>query len=250
MAEDDRLADDAHPLCWARAALRVCSPPHFEVRSCAEADIALHSVTAKSKYFIRRILPVRSQDDVGGAAFIVRADSHPRHPEDWQSRPPVAATDFSLPGSLGTLSFAFSEATTLAPAPGSAQPASPTTPEAMQTRTGARTRCNFMRTFRWMGSLAGGSGCAADAAANARWRPLAAQGHVRGERAPPRFRRGSPLRPRATYVPIRGRRDGAGRCRCRYWPARIQAAQAQFRRVKAGDQMKMTIAQAIAVRKG
>jgi hypothetical protein len=139
---------------------------------------------------------------------------------------------------------------------------------ARATRAGARTRCNFMRTFRWMGCLAGGSGCAADAAANARWRPLAiprtpwlprdgsgsiraaAQGHVRGERAPPRFRRGSPLRPRATYVPIRGRRDGAGRCRCRYWPARIQAAQAQFRRVKAGDQMKMTIAQAIAVRKG
>ena len=79
-------------------------------------------------------------------------------------------------------------------------------------------------------------------------RPLRATYVASGR--PPRFRRGSPLRPRATYVPIRGRRDGAGRCRCRYWPARIQAAQAQFRRVKAGDQMKMTIAQAIAVRKG
>jgi len=95
---------------------------------------------------------------------------------------------------------------------------------ARATRAGARTRCNFMRTFRWMGCLAGGSGCAADAAANARWRPLAiprtpwlprdgsgsiraaAQGHVRGERAPPVFGVGR----RCARVPLTCPSVGAG----------------------------------------
>jgi hypothetical protein len=224
----------------------VCSPPHFEVRSCAEADIALHSVTAKSKYFIRRILPVRSQDDVGGAAFIVRADSHPRRPDDWQSRPPVAAMDFSLRDRSGSPHWGPCPSRSRRPRRWRRHPAPRSPRDQGRSKDSMQFHADFPldgvsgRRFRVRRRRSGQRALAAPGRSGPRtWRAGA-----------PRFRRGSPLRPRATYVPIRGRRDGAGRCRCRYWPARIQAAQAQFRRVKAGDQMKMTIAQAIAVRKG